>query len=94
MGYYGPVLKVTGNVTYAQQFAKNYLDSGIAHVGSIKPEWGLSLNNTSPIIEANWFTNDSYSQGNMIVTYDLNGLGITGISFSASSRLDVQVSKC
>ena len=91
VGYYGSILKVTGNVTYAQQLAKNYLDSGIAHVGSIKPEWGLSLNNTSPIIKANWFTNDSYSQGNMIVTYDLNGLGITGISFSASSRLEVQV---
>ena len=92
VGYYGSILKVTGNVTYAQQLAKNYLDSGIAHVGSIKPEWGLSLNNTSPIIKANWFTNNSYSVGNMNVTYDLNGLGITGISFSASSRLEVQVS--
>ncbi len=28
----------------------------------------------------------------MTVTYDLNGLGITGISYSASSRLEVQVS--
>lgn len=92
VGYYGSVLKVTGNVTYAQQLAKNYLDSGIANVGSIKPEWGLSLNNTSPILKANWFTNDSYSQGNMTVIYDLNGLGITGISYSVSSRLEVQVS--
>src|SRR5665647_1570797 len=92
VGYYGSVLKVTGNVSYAQQLAKHYLESGIANMGSIKPEWGLSLNNTSPMIKANWFTNDSYSQGNMTVTYDLNGLGITGISYSASSRLEVQVS--
>ena len=28
----------------------------------------------------------------MNVTYDLNGLGITGVSYSASSRLEVQVS--
>ena len=92
VGYYGSVLKVTGNVTYAQQLANNYFDSGITHMGSIKPEWGLSLNTTDLELKANWFTNDSYSQGNMNVTYDLNGLGITGVSYSASTRLEVQVS--
>ena len=92
VGYYGSVLRVTGNVTYAQQLAHNYLDSGIANLGSIKPEWALSLNNTQEQLQANWFTNDSYSQGSMNVTYDLNGLGITGVSYSASSRLEVQVS--
>ncbi len=92
VGYYGSVLKVTGNVTYAQKLAQNYLDSGIVNMGSIKPEWGLSLNTTQVELKANWFTNDSYSQGSMNVTYDLNGLGITGVSYSASSRLEVQVS--
>jgi hypothetical protein len=92
VGYYGSVLKVTGNVTYAQQLANNYFDSGITNMGSIKPEWGLSLNTTDLELKANWFTNDSYSQGNMNVTYDLNGLGITGVSYSASTRLEVQVS--
>ena len=92
VGYYGSVLKVTGNASYAQQLAHNYLDSGIANLGSIKPEWALSLNNTQEQLEANWYTNDSYSQGSMNVTYNLNGLGITGVSYSASSRLEVQVS--
>jgi hypothetical protein len=92
VGYYGSVLKVTGNVTYAQQLAAKYLGSGLTNVGDIKPEWGLSLNITDLKLSANWFTNKSYSQGTMQVTYDLNGLGITGISYSASSRLDVQVS--
>ena len=92
VGYYGSVLKVTGNVTYAQKLAQDYLDSGIVNLGSIKPEWGLSLNTTQVELKANWFTNDSYSQGSMNVTYNLNGLGITGVSYSASSRLEVQVS--
>ena len=92
VGYYGSVLQVTGNVTYAQQLAHNYLNSGIDKLGSIKPEWGLSLNATQVDLNANWYTNDSYSQGNMNITYDLNGLGITGVSYSASSRLEVQVS--
>jgi hypothetical protein len=92
VGYYGSVLKVTGNVTYAQQLASTYLNSGLTNAGSIKPEWGLSLNTTDLKLKANWFSNDSYSQGTMQVTYDLNGLGITGISYNASTRLEVQVS--
>ncbi len=92
VGYYGSVLKVTGNMTYAQQLAKNYFDSGLTNAGSIKPEWGLSLSSADLELKANWFTNDSYSQGNMNVTYDLNGLGITGVTYSDSTRLEVQVS--
>jgi hypothetical protein len=91
VGYYGSVLKVTGNVTYAQQLAKNYLNSGLTNVAYIKPEWGLSLNTTDLKLSANWFTNQSYSQGSLQVTYDLNGLGISGITYNASSRLDVQI---
>ena len=92
VGYYGSVLKVTGNVTYAQQLANNYFDSGVTNVGSIKPEWGLSLISADLELKANWFTNSSYSQGNMNVTYDLIGLGITGVSYCESTRLEVQVS--
>ncbi len=65
VGYYGSILKVTGNVTYAQQLAKNYLNSGLANVAYIKPEWGLSLNATNLNLNANWFNNKSYSQGSM-----------------------------
>ena len=93
VGYYGSVLKVTANTTYAQQLAKNYFDSGLTNIGSIKPEWGLSFTSADLKLKANWFTNISYSQGDMNVTYDLNGLGITGVSYSASSRLEVQVSE-
>ena len=92
VGYYGSVLKVTGNVTYARQLAQNYFDSGLTNAGSFKPEWALSLNETDLELKANWFTNNSYSQGNMNITYNLNGLGISGVSYSASTRLEVQVS--
>ena len=92
VGYYGSVLKVTGNVTYAKELATKYLSSGLIHAGDIKPEWGLSLNITDLQLNVNWFTNTSYSQGNMQVIYDLKGLGITGVRYSASSRLDVQIS--
>ena len=92
VGYYGSVLKVTGNVTYAQQLARKYFDSGLMNVGFMKPEWGLSLSTADLNLSTNWFTNKSYSQGTMQVTYDLNGIGITGISYSTSSRLEIQIS--
>ncbi len=92
VGYYGSVLKVTGNVNYAYQLAKNYLDSGLDNVAFVKPEWGLSLNVSDLRLNANWFANKSYSQGSMQVNYDLNGLGILGISYNASTRLEVQIS--
>ena len=92
VGYYGSVLKVTGNVTYAQQLARKYFDSGLMNVGFMKPEWGLSLSTADLNLSTNWLTDRSYSQGTVQVTYDLNGIGITGISYSTSSRLEIQIS--
>ncbi len=91
VGYYGSVLKVTGNNTYAEQLATNYLDSGLANIGDVNPEWGavFSLNNLS--LGANWFSNESYSQGEINVNYNLTGMGIYGVNYNASISLNVQV---
>ena len=93
VGYYGSVLKVTGNQTYALNLAKKYLQSGLDQTGDVRPEWGAQVNLTSLGLKTNWFSNESYSQGNMTVTYNLEGLGIYGASYSTSTRLDVEISK-
>jgi len=92
VGYYGSVLKVTGNSSYARTLATNYLSSGLNNIGDIRPEWGPSFNVTTLELSTNWFTRTSYSTGNITVKYDLTGLGVYGISYSASSRLDVTIS--
>jgi hypothetical protein len=92
VGYYGSVLKVTGNTSYAQTLAAKYLSSGLDNIGDIRPEWGAAFNVNDLELSAKWFSNASYSQGNITVKYDLNGLGIYGISYSTSSRLDVIIS--
>ena len=43
VGYYGSVIQVTGNSSYAQTLATNYLDSGLANIADIQPEWGSPL---------------------------------------------------
>jgi hypothetical protein len=92
VGYYGSVLKVTGNTSYARELAANYTRSGLNNIADIRPEWGISFDVTTLELSANWFTDTSYSQGTIEVTYNLTGLGISGISYSTSSRLDVFIS--
>ena len=91
VGYYGSVLQVTGDSTYAQTLASHYLDTGLENIADIRPEWGTSITVTDLSLSTNWFMNSSYSQGNLNITYDLDGLGVSGVAYSASSRLDVSI---
>ncbi len=91
VGYYGSVLKVTGNMTYAQTLAQNYFQSGLNKIGQIRPEWGLSMSLTNLDLTTNWYSDASFSQGSVNVNYNLTGLGISGVGYSTSIRLDVQI---
>ncbi len=93
VGYYGSVLQVTGNSSYARTLASNYLSSGLENIANVRPEWGSSFTVTDLMLGTSWFMNESYSKGTLNVTYSLSGLGISGVSYSASCRLDVQVSQ-
>jgi hypothetical protein len=92
VGYYGSVLKVTGNATDAYNRTLSYVYSGLKHLADLHPEWGTSISLIPPL-EANayWYTNESYSSGRMLVNYNLTKLGIRGIIYEPTCRLDVQV---
>jgi hypothetical protein len=91
VGYYCSILQVTGNVSYAKMSATNYLQSGLVNIANMNPQWGTSVNLNSSALQANWFTGASYSSGNLSVRYDLTGLGIRGINYTASCKLGVQI---
>jgi uncharacterized protein (UPF0333 family) len=91
IGYYGSVLRVTGNSTYAKILALAYLRSGLENIANMHPEWGASFNESSSDLYTYWFTNASYSRGNLGITYNLTGLGIYGITYAASCKLNVQI---
>lgn len=91
VGYYGSVLQVTGNSTYAKMLATNYLHSGLVNIANMHPEWGTSFNVSSSDMRAYWYTNTSYSTGNLAVNYSLTGLGMYGITYETSCKLAVQV---
>jgi len=91
VGYYGSVLQVTGNSSYAKMLAINYLHSGLANIANMHPEWGSSFSVSKSEMSTYWFTNSSYSMGNLAVNYSLTGLGMYGITYETSCRLNVQV---
>jgi uncharacterized protein (UPF0333 family) len=91
VGYYGSVLQVTGNNSYAKILASKYLSSGLDNIADIRPEWAPSFNVSSLDLKTNWFTNTSFSSGNFTIKYDLGGIGVYSMTYSASSRLDAQI---
>jgi hypothetical protein len=91
VGYYGSVLQVTGNSSYARSLADRYLMSGLQNVADIRPEWGASFHVTGLDLSNNWFMNQSFSRGILNVTYALTGLQVSGIAYSASLGLSVNI---
>ncbi len=91
VGYYGSVMQVTGNTSYARQLAVNYLYSGLTNIGNMHPDWGTSFNITNIDMRTFWYSNASYSRGEVAVNYSLAGLGMYGISYDTSAKLSVSI---
>src|SRR4030042_5549621 len=91
VGYYGSVLKSTGNQTYATQLATDYLHSGLVYTANMHPDWGASFDVTNSQLYTYWYANTSYSSGSLSISYNLTGLGTYGITYDTSCSLEVQV---
>jgi len=91
VGYYGSILRVTGNSTYAKTLALGYLQSGLENVANMHPAWGASFVQSDSDFYTFWFTNSSYSKGDLGITYNLTGLGIYGITYKSSCKLNAQI---
>ena len=89
VGYYGSILRVTGNSTYAQGLTTSYLSSGLVNIARSHPEWNPSFELNSEQVSTRWYMPESYSVGNISVTYSLAALGIEGVKFETSSALKV-----
>jgi len=89
VGYYGSILKVTGNSTYARGLTTSYLSSGLVNIARSHPEWNPSFELNSQNVSTCWFMPESYSMGNISVTYSLAALGIEGVKYETSSALTV-----
>lgn len=91
VGYYGSILQVTGNTTYAKELAASYLQSGLVNIAYSHPEWNPSFKVDFQQVSTRWFMPVGYSMGNISVTYSLSGLGIEGVKYKTSSLLKATV---
>jgi hypothetical protein len=90
-GYYGSVIRVTGDTSFANQSTLNYTTSGLEYVANTHADWGAGFNLSNLTIRTYWFNNVSYSTGYLDVTYNLTKLGIYGVQYSPSCGLTVQI---
>jgi hypothetical protein len=93
VGYYGSVIKVTGDVGYAREKTTNYTNSGLEFIANTHPDWGASFSLTNLTVQTQWYGTASYSTGSMDVAYNLTKLGIYGIRYVTSCGLNVQITK-
>jgi hypothetical protein len=91
-GYYGSVLEVTGNTTDAFSRTLSYAYDGLGQIANTHPEWGISAALIPPLeVGTYWYCNRSYSYARMAVSYNLTKLGVSGIIYQPTCKLDVQV---
>ncbi len=89
VGYYGSILRVTGNSIYAQTLTTQYLSSGLVNIARSHPEWNPSFKLDSNHVSTRWYMPESYSVGNISLTYSLATLGIKDVKYETSSALKV-----
>lgn len=91
VGYYGSILQVTGNTTYARSLTADYLENSLENMAYTHPDWIPSFNVNYSRVTATWFNRTSFSEGAVNVTYSLFGLGIENVQYSTSAGLEVTV---
>ena len=91
VGYYGSILQVTGNQSYANATAWTYMNSALQYIENMNPSLGESINMASLNLGTTWFSNPSSSTGTLSVVYNLADLGIYGVNYTTSCSLGVQI---
>jgi hypothetical protein len=91
VGYYCSVLQVTGNASFAQNLARNYLSSGFEFIANSHPELNPSIRISSMNFSIHWYESSSYSMGSLKATYDLLSLRLSNINYETFCSLKVEI---
>jgi|YelNatPaOPRAMG01_1025707.scaffolds.fasta_scaffold12391_6 hypothetical protein len=91
VGYYCSVLQVTGNASFAQNLARNYLSSGFEFIANSHPELNPSIRISSMNFSVRWYESSSYSMGNIKAIYDLLSLRLSNINYATFCALRVEI---
>jgi len=90
-GYYGSMIQVTGNATYAQMKTVEYLKRGLVTVAHSHVDWGTSFTLENVNIHTNWYNSTSSTDGDITVSYDIPSIGLMGAKFKTYASIKVQI---
>jgi len=91
VGYYGSMIQVTGNVTYAQIKTVEYLESGLVTVAHSHVDWGTTFALENVTIHTNWYNSTSSTDGDITISYDIPSIGLMGAKFKTYASIKVQI---
>jgi hypothetical protein len=91
VGYYCSVLQVTGNASFAQNLARNYISSGFEFIANSHPELNPSIRISSMSFSVRWYEVSSYSMGHIKATYDLLSLRLNNINYETFCALRAEI---
>jgi hypothetical protein len=89
--YYGSILNVTGNVTYARQQANLLTVDGFNHLSTIFSSYGLTMSASTPVFSADWYSTTAYTYVEGTVHFNLTQLGLSGLSENTTQELMAQI---
>jgi len=90
-GYYGSIIKLTGNVTYAKEKTNSYFDGGLYTVAHSDINNGISLKLDQLSVKTTWFGVKGITQGSLSVEYSIPSVGLTGVKYLGSASLTATV---
>ncbi len=90
-GYYGSIIKLTGNVTYAKEKTNAYFVSGLDTVAHADVSNGVSITLQQVGVSTNWFGKQGFTKGSLTVNYDIPSLGLYGVKYMGSALLNVTI---
>jgi hypothetical protein len=90
-GYYGSIIKLTGNVTYAREKTNSYFESGLETIAHANVEKTVSLTLNDIGVKTSWFGRVSYTQGYLSVDYSIPSIGLFGMKYDGSALLSVTI---
>jgi len=91
VSYYCSVLQVTGNSSFAQSLARNYLSSGFEFIANSHPELNPSIRISNMNFSVCWYEASSYSMGYLGASYDLLSLRLSNIKYETFCALRVEI---
>jgi hypothetical protein len=91
LAYYGSILQVTGNTTYARELITTYFSDSLTYISAKNPAFGVGVSLQSLNFNVTWFRHTSFSELSAETNYTLSLCDWGPINYKAMNSLTVEI---